>query len=419
MTSYLELSALPRNLICFWAILLIFSFVMNTALSVRRKQYLSAAAAVVAIFVLYFIMQICRNVSKAHMGSALHPLAEAIGTLPYIAYINLLMGLTLAYIAHLRMSIIYANTHIAPTAIKEAMDKNPTGICYYRDNGQVILTNHKMNALSFAVAGCALLNGAELYDAVRNKQIIELPDGTVVRFSHKLFTFGGEPCHELIADDITELYQKIKALRQDNERLLLQNQRMKAFGETIDETVRRQEILHTKTRIHDEMNRLLISTDSAIRGGTEEEKQRILETWEKNILLLCMEADNGRKSNAVSDLDALAKVIGVTIRYDSLPQTEDADTLQLFSLAVEEAMTNAAKHGGAKKLYVHVSEDDSALTASFENDGNPPAGTFVEGSGLSTLRQHIEQAGGTMQITSKERFILTVAIPKKGNRSIL
>lgn len=413
MTAYLELGAFPRSLICFWAILLIFSFVMNTALAVLRKQYFAAAAAVAAILPPYFIMQICRNVTKAHLGSALHPFAESVGNLPYIAYIILLLVLTLAYFVHLYMSIIYTNTHIAPTAIKEAMDRNPTGICYYRDNGQVILTNHRMNLLSFAIAGRALLNGIEFYDVVRDKRIIELSDGTVVRFSHKRFTFSGEPCHELIADDITELYQKNKSLRQDNERLQQQNQRMKAFGETIDETVRRQEILHTKTRIHDEMNRLLLSTDNAVRCGTEAERQTVLKTWEKNILLLCMEADTLRKSNALSDLDALSKVIGVTISYDALPETEDANTLRLFSLAAEEAMTNAAKHGGAKNLYVHVLEDEFTLTASFENDGNPPVNAFVEGGGLSTLRQHIERSGGTMHITAEERFVLTVMIPKK------
>ena len=419
MTPYLHLGALGRSLICFWAILLMFSFMMNIAFSVRRKQYISAAVAGLAMLVLYFVMQICRNISKAQLGSALHPLAEAMGALPSIAYIALLAVLTLAYIAHLCAIIRYANTHIGPTAIKEAMDKNPTGICYYRDNGQVILTNHKMNLLSFAAAGRALLNGAELYDAVRDKRIIELPDGTVVRFSHRAFTLDGEPCHELIADNITELYQKITTLQRKNERLLQQNRRMKAFGETIDETVRRQEILHAKTSIHDEMNRLLLSTDNAIRCGTEEEKQRILETWEKNILLLCMEADTDRKNNAFSDLDALAKLIGVTICYDALPDTEDADTLRLFSLAAEEAMTNAAKHSRAEKLYVHICEDDNALTVSFENDGNPPDQTFVEGGGLSTLRQHIEQAGGAMQITSGKRFALTVKIPQRGNRSVL
>lgn len=372
MRTYLELGPLSRSLICFWAIALMFSYLLNMVYAVRRKQHHAAASAGAAIAALYFIMQICRNVSKSHLGSSLHPLAESMGALPWIAYVIMLAGLTVGYVVHLHVSTIYANTHISPNAIKEAMDKNPTGICYYRENGQVILTNHKMNLLSFAVMGRALLNGAELYEAVRENRIVTLPDGSVVRFAHKKFTFGGEPCHELIADDITELYQKIEALRQDNERLKAQNQRMKAFGETIDATVRRQEILRTKTRIHDEMNRLLLSTDNAIRRGTEEERQKILEAWEKNILLLCIEADTGRKSNALSDLDALAKVIGVTICYDTLPETEDENVLRLFSMAAEEAMTNAAKHGSAKNLYVHISEDEAALTASFQNDGNPP-----------------------------------------------
>lgn len=419
MTPYLELNALLRNLICFWAILLILGFIAIVILSVRQKRRFYAAAATVSAFLLYFIMQVCRDISSWKLGYDLHPIAAKLGNLPHFVFILVLSVFTAALIIRFHVYMQYARTHITPTAVKEAADQNPTGLLYYGEDGQSILTNHRMNEISFAVTGRALLNAQEFYNAVKEKHICELPDGRVVRFSHKEFTFDGAPCHELIADDITELYRKTETLRRENERLQSQNERMKEYGSIIDETVRRQEVLNTKTRIHDEMNRLLLSTDNAIQSGTAEEQRSILETWQKNILLLCMEADTDRKNNALSDLDALAKVIGISIVYDKQPKTEDADTLRLFSLACEEAMTNAAKHGGAKNLYVAICEENDTLTASFTNDGKTPEGTFTEGGGLSALRQRIEQSGGRMQTDAKERFTLTVTIPKTGNRNVL
>lgn len=412
MIPYLELSAFPRNLICFWTILLILGFIVIAILSVRQKDYLSLAIAIVSDFVLYFIMQVCREITASKLGYNLHPLANRIAGIPCIIFILVISGFTMIFIICFHQYLKYARTHITPTAVKEAADQSNIGILYYSKDGHPILTNHRMNEISFAVTGKALLNALEFYDAVKEKHIYKLQDGSVVRFSHKEISFDGASCYELVADDITDLYRKTEALRQENERLQSQNAHMKEYGKIIDENVRRQEILNTKTRIHDEMNRLLLSTDNAIRQGMLEEKRKILDTWQKNILLLCMEAESDRKSNVFSDLEAFSKTIGVNLHYDKLPETEHAGTLYLFSIAAEEAMANAAKHGNAKNLYVHILEDEGYLTATFTNDGNSPTKTFTEGGGLTALRRRIEELGGTMQTFSEECFTLTVMIPR-------
>lgn len=419
MIPFAEMNALFRAVVCFWVLLLILGHTINIFLSVRQKRYSYAGASLFTICILYYIMQMIHDISRMKMGMAVHLHNDIFGSLPFYVYIVILSVCTVTFTIHCHSIIAYAKTHISSMSVKEALDRNPTGICYYRENGQLILSNHKMNALAFSVTGHALLNGAEFYDAVKTEPITELTDGSVIRFSHKSLTFSGEDCHELIADDITEIYRKSEILRKDTEQLKSQNKIMQEYGATIDETVRRQEVLTTKTKIHDEMNKLLLSTDNAIRGGTEKEKQQIIETWQKNILMLCIEAGSDAKNNALSDLDALAKIIGMTIIYDKLPETEKSDTLLLFSLAAEEAMTNAAKHGSAKNLYVNITETDELLTVIFTNDGKNPGGPVTEGGGLSALRHRIEQAGGSISISSENRFTLTVAIPKGGNVNVL
>lgn len=417
MIPYIELNAIGRSLICFWIILLILAYVLHLVLSLRQRRYRQAITVLMVIICLLFLMQICYSISVWKMGGVLLAEAERPGRLPAVGYLLILAGFSFAAVVLFRMNTVYARTHIAPAAIKEAVDQNPTGICYYRENGQLVLTNYRMKELAFAVSGRALLNGAEFYEVIRDRHIVKLGDGTVVRFSHRLFTLDREDIHELLADDITELYRKTEALQKKNEMMRQQNRRMREYSETIDENVRRQEILSTKTNIHKEMNRLLLSTEKAIHSENQEEKQKILENWQKNILLLCMEADSGARNNTLSDLEALAKVVGITIHYDQQPDTQDTAALQLFSMAAAEAMVNAVKHGGADELYVQVTENEEQLTAAFTDNGTGAPEAITEGGGLRSLRQRVEASGGIMRIDTGEQFRLTVCIPKGEHRN--
>ncbi len=68
---------------------------------------------------------------------------------------------------------------------------------------------------------------------------------------------------------------------------------------------------------------------------------------------------------------------------------------------VQEALTNAAKHGGARRAVIELTEDDSALYLTIRDDGegfDPDADT--EGFGLVGMRERIELLDGELQIES-------------------
>jgi hypothetical protein len=50
----------------------------------------------------------------------------------------------------------------------------------------------------------------------------------------------------------------------------------------------------------------------------------------------------------------------------------------------------------------------------FKNDGDIPRTKVTEGGGLTSLRKKVEMAGGTMNISYKQEFILTITM-KKGD----
>ncbi|HEX2121970.1 MAG TPA: sensor histidine kinase [Thermoanaerobaculia bacterium] len=67
--------------------------------------------------------------------------------------------------------------------------------------------------------------------------------------------------------------------------------------------------------------------------------------------------------------------------------------------AVQEIVTNAVRHSGAKTLRLKVANDDRALSIDAQDDG---VGTdrVQFGNGLSGMRERIASAGGTLEVES-------------------
>lgn len=67
--------------------------------------------------------------------------------------------------------------------------------------------------------------------------------------------------------------------------------------------------------------------------------------------------------------------------------------------AVQEIVTNAVRHSGARNLWLNLGTADHALTIDARDDG---AGTdrVVFGNGLRGMRERVQQAGGTLEVAS-------------------
>ena len=414
MTPFLLLPVVVQNTVCLWAALVCFGGIADTMLLFKQKRYPFCALSALCFALGYFLVHVCREGTEFRLKGQAVPFVLSLLHRPFAAYLLVLAFASAVCICSYASIRRWALTHITSASIKESTDSLPAGLCYYLDEGQCILVNHRMNDICILQTGRPLQNGAEFYRSVKDAKVHALSDGTAVSFRHRIVTFRGAPLHELIADDITELYEKSEELRRENERARQLAARMKAYGETITDTVRRQEILQAKVSIHDEMNRMILATKKTADGAsTEQERRAILQMWRVQALLLCREADTGRSRNVVSDLNALASAIGIRLVWDGTPKTTSTQTLALFLSAAREAMTNAVKHAGAEHLTIRVSESGGALTASFTNDGRQPALPITESGGLKALRERVEKAGGQMRTDAADGFALTITIPKE------
>ena len=301
------------------------------------------------------------------------------------------------------------------TSIKESIDFLPAGICFYRSTGLVYMHNHRMDALSFAVTGSALQNGVLFWDALTggepangvtrlrgaDEPILRLRDGSVWRFSR--YPVENEPLFELLAEDVTGLYDSAERLREKNEALRDFNRRLREYGENVTALTRDEEILTAKAQIHDRMNRLLLSTVHCVEdGGTAEDYARVFSMWQGNVLLLCRE-EKPRRSSPIAELQEAASSIGMRLDFSgSLP--EDNARALLVMLATGEALTNARRHAGATVLRV-VCDQRGAV---FTNDGRVPEKEIREGGGLGEVRREAAKLGARVTVSTAPEFRLEI-----------
>lgn len=327
----------------------------------------------------------------------------------------------------------WQKNNITFLSIKESMDHLPTGLCFSKPNGVVLMANHKMNTLCHRIVGVELQNAENFWRILSDRNelngieriscgktpVLRLSDGTVSTFQRKMITVDGEPVVQITGTDTTELQQLSDKLKQQNIELKKMNVRLRNYGESIDELTRKQEWLDTKMRIHGELGQALLATRRLLAkpDSTESEAKTLLMQWSRNIAVLRQRVVPEKNDNVLNEMYEVAESAGIKIILaGKFPTDRKAKTL-LVSVAAE-ALTNAVKYADADKLNIHITEYETYYTAEFTNNGKKPEKTITEGGGLGTLRKRIENTGGTMSISSQPRFILTVTISKRGGEEL-
>lgn len=311
---------------------------------------------------------------------------------------------------------------ISPLSVKESFDNLPTGLCFARSNGMVQLVNYQMNELSHIILGKDIQNANVFWETVcdgkLNKGISRLVTGDKPELrlpNNSVWVFSREDLGvttQIIATDMTDYYRLANKLQRKNEELEMMSERLRKYGENVDEYTRSKERLETKVLIHNEIGQALLTTRRALNNNDGDLKT-VLDIWNRNISVLRMETTPQNKEDYLGELIKAAKSADVEVQIDGqLP--EDKDIQQLIVASATEALTNAIRHADAEKLFVEIDSTRKYYIACISNDGKIPDGPVTEGGGLSSLRKRIEKTGGFMSVSWKPVFKLTIKIPKKG-----
>lgn len=411
MTSLFQLSELTRSLFSLWTLTLCLIGIFSIVRSVALKRFRFAAIALLPFGCSYYLWQVMFDMHLFGDTGAAAAVTRKLGSFPWIGLLLALLVITPAAVVNLVAVIRYGKRSVTPDAVKLCLDWIPCGVCCFGDDGRVLFSNVCMNRLCIAATGSLLQNGNQFYDEVGDS--ILTSEGRRWRFVRRELLLDGERLHELTASDVTAEYAKTEALQRDKEALSLLKAELNEYTLGIDETVRRREILQAKVNIHDEMNRLMLSTVSSVGTG-EEEEDRIFSLWEQNALLLCMEADKNADPKAAGGVGELADALRMRLVWENeIPESLTDEQRSLFFKSAQEAIANASKHAGAKTLTVSFEETEKEISCYFTNDGKLPKGGVRFAGGLYNLSVLAKKQGASLSAKTGENFTLTLVFPKE------
>lgn len=324
----------------------------------------------------------------------------------------------------------FRRERIGRASIKESLDNLPSGICFADQSGLVILSNRQMYRLCYTLMGVDLQHISELLDALEKPQagiqsvgadtnVYRFPEGKVWKFTQSSITDAdGNAYTQVLAVDVTALYEKEDELQQENRRLEEVNARARNLYAQLDNIVREEENFAVKTHVHDEMGELLGLTRNMLtqRELPPERLKALGKRWEHiGDTLGAVGKQDGDAFNSDKTLAELTEGIagiGVALHVrGEFPKKSGA--AYLLTAAVRECAINTVRHAKGSEMTVELTKTPHALTASITNDGLAPAGEVIEGGGLSALRRRIEGTGGSMQVESTPRFRLVITLPGK------
>jgi signal transduction histidine kinase len=111
---------------------------------------------------------------------------------------------------------------------------------------------------------------------------------------------------------------------------------------------------------------------------------------------------NDEPVNLTSSLESLRDVIVAPSLHLDFPRelaVADANIAEVALRTVQEIVTNAVRHSGARNLWLKLGTADHTLSIDARDDG-VGADNITFGNGLLGLRERVQQAGGTFEVTS-------------------
>ena len=153
---------------------------------------------------------------------------------------------------------------------------------------------------------------------------------------------------------------------------------------------------------------------TTLDGGLDE----ALDSMRRSVHAL---SDDGEE--LATSLNMLGSRCGIeSVRVDCSTEAEPPAVVARCVVAVvREALTNAARHGGARSARVAVTDYPAFWQVTVDNDGIVPAegepaaaGRGGSGLGLRSMTERVEALGGRVRITPRPRFTVFATIPKHG-----
>jgi len=192
------------------------------------------------------------------------------------------------------------------------------------------------------------------------------------------------------------------------------NARLLATRSLLGETARDQERLRLSRELHDVAGHKLTALKLNLRGlarrldeDAAKEVDRATGLADELLQDLRSVVRHLRETEGIDLAESLREVARPFPRprlelhldeHTRIPRAEQAETMLRV---VQESLTNAARHGPAETLRVHLERKADRLILSVEDDGRL-RGEVRPGNGLTGMRERLVELGGSLEISKSE-----------------
>lgn len=362
-----------------------------------------------------FAALLCLNTYLLAVSSRRYPAA-----FPWILLLLASAFVFIHAVMGIRREYRISRQRLSPSSIKQTLDNLNSGILFADDKGRVILVNYRMGKLAVALTGsypqmlCDIHEALDQTDCVAERisnapALYRFPDGRIWRFRTAPLT---EPelagFTQTTAQDVTELYHANIQLEQENAALRITINKVRLMLDRVADRVREQETLSLKMRVHNEIGTSLIALSELMNGGDADAQLHVLQ---KAVSLFA--GGNPTLPGTLEDVRQEAVEMRVRLVVEGMiPRDEEVESL--IAAAVRECVTNCVRHARGSVVMIRITEQAALFTVTITNDGEPPTAPIVEGGGLSSLRNSVEEAGGEMYLSHAPHFALILNL--KGGR---
>ena len=447
MTAYINLAEYCHTFFAISAIVLILgaAYIIAAAVAMRLSRGYAACSVVLAAAV-FIILQSMADVSLcANEADPRFSLpAVILKDVPWIIVALVMVVIFAAEVLCLVEVDRAGRDKLSPGSVKESLDALPDGVCFFSEDGRILLSNRRMQHISSDITGIGILNGEKLWRCIEEKSVkTDVSDGLVILTSDsKVWNVRrseieaeGNRINEIVALDVTEQYELRRELEERNERLNSVNERLRIFSRDMSRLTAEKELLDAKIKVHDDLGRSLLAFRAYLTAEpSKRDRSKLLPLWRYVISVMKKETVPSEEWDAI-EKTAESLHIQIEINGDLPAGLADlpvsGEVRSAIMAAIRECLTNTARHARGDRLFVlikcgaeqgadHASTSGSSsasgtapcddaphgIRIEITNNGRAPLVPIQEAGGLSNLRHMVERAGGIMTIESSPQFLL-------------
>ena len=447
MTAYINLAEYCHTFFAISAIVLILgaAYIIAAAVAMRLSRGYAACSVVLAAAV-FIILQSMADVSLcANEADPRFSLpAVILKDVPWIIVALVMVVIFAAEVLCLVAVNRAGRDKLSPGSVKESLDALPDGVCFFSEDGRILLSNRRMQHISSDITGIGILNGEKLWRCIEEKSVkTDVSDGLVILTSDsKVWNVRrseieaeGNRINEIVALDVTEQYELRRELEERNERLNSVNERLRIFSRDMSRLTAEKELLDAKIKVHDDLGRSLLAFRAYLTAEpSKRDRSKLLPLWRYVISVMKKETAPSEEWDAI-EKTAESLHIQIEINGDLPAGLADlpvsGEVRSAIMAAIRECLTNTARHARGDRLFVlikcgaeqgadHASTSGSpsasgtapcddaphGIRIEITNNGRAPLVPIQEAGGLSNLRHMVERAGGIMTIESSPQFLL-------------